>query len=317
MKTINIASSLLVMAAAFTSCSDTYDELPAVDSQEEITASFSISVPAEAGTRSDANVAENSYTLEWTVFDMTDSENPKIFTSGKKSIESLSASQTIEVRLIKEMIYKITFCAYDSTHQSFARYDKGKVRINYAEAKSIQIGDDLFTGFTETFMATKEIYKKSVVLRRPFAQLNWGSSDLEAITVAPCLKGTSASVTVGSGLYQTLDLLTGKYSDPMDGEFTFRAFDCGDLPKVEHGIPMYQDQYRLLASNLLLVGDSPVAVNCRLAFSGNVEVVAMVANVPLEKNFRTNIYGGLITNPASINLAINEYFEKSNDVTEF
>lgn len=317
MKTINIALSLLTMAAAMASCSDSYDELPVAEPQTEITASFRISVPTEAGTRADGDEATGQYTLEWTVFDVTDSANPKIFIKDSKTLESLSAEQTLELQLIKEMQYKITFCAYNAGHQSFAHYDEGKVMVNYSAAGSIQLGDDLFIAASDTFKATRDLHEETVTLTRPFAQLNWGASDLEAITVSPYLEGTTACVTVESGLYQTLDLLTGEYSDPVDGAFTFDAFDCSKLPDVEHDIPMYKEKYRLLASNLLLIGENSATIDCKMTFSGNIDAVAEVKNAPLEKNFRTNIYGGLISDPASLNLSINDYFEDGKDVTSF
>lgn len=319
MKTINVALSLLAIAAAVASCSDSYDELPVAESQTNITASFHISVPTETGTRADGDEVSSQYILEWTVFDVTDSADPKIFIKGEKSLESLAADQTVELQLIKEMQYKITFCAYDNSHKTFAHYEDGMIKVDYSKAESIQIGDDIYTAASDSFEAVKDMEEIKVTLTRPFAQLNWGASDLHAITVSPYLNGTTACVTVESGLYHTLDLLTGEYSDPINEAFTFKAFDCGNLTEVDqdHGIPMYQDKYRLLASNLLLIGDNPATINCKMTFSGNIDAVATVANAPLEKNYRTNIYGGLISDPASLNLSINEYFEGSEEVTNF
>lgn len=316
MKTINIALSILAAAATLTSCSDYSDEIPANINRTPAKASFHISIPTESGTRADEEVSGTDYTLEWTVFEITDNGDPKIFTAGTKPIESLSAIQDIDLQLVNNTQYKITFCAYDDNHRSFAHYDNGKVKVDYAAAGSIQIGDDLFTGSSAVFRATGEDHTESVRLRRPFAQLNWGSADLESSTVSPYLSGTKASVTVEATLYQTLDLFSGEFSDPLAG-FTFSEFDCSKLSEADHGIKMYEKDYRLLASNLMLIGSGTATVNCKMTFTGNVEAEAMATNAPLTQNFRTNIYGSLISNSAEISLSISEFFEDGINVTKF
>lgn len=316
MKTINIALSILAAAATLTSCSDYSDEIPANINRTPAKASFHISIPTESGTRADYEVSGADYTLEWTVFEITDNGAPKIFTTGTKPIESLSAIQDIELQLVNNTQYKITFCAYDDKHRSFAYYDNGKVKVNYAAAASIQIGDDLFTGSSASFRATGEDHTESVRLSRPFAQLNWGSADLESSTVSPYLSGTKASVTVEATLYQTLDLFSGEFSDPLSG-FTFSEFDCSKLSEANHGIKMYEKDYRLLASNLMLIGSGTATANCKMTFTGNVEVEAQATNAPLTSNYRTNIYGSLISNSADISLSISEFFEDGINVTKF
>lgn len=315
MKIINIALSLLALAATVASCSDSNDELPMMEPQSEISASFRLSMPNEIGTRADGDVENSTFMLEWTIFDVTDG-NPKIFSSGSQPLESLADDPTVELQLIKEMQYKITFCAYDSRHRSFAHYEDGKIIVDYSAAGSIQLGDDLFTGASDTFKATRDLYVKEVKLTRPFAQLNWGSSDLDAVTVAPYLDGTFAAVTVENGLYQTLDLLTGEYSDPVEGAVTFHNFDCGEQKEKSQGISMFGEGYLLLASNLLLVG-SEASVNCKMTFTGNVEAVATVSNAPMKRNYRTNIYGSLISDPRSLILSIDESFLGNKDFTGF
>lgn len=316
MKTINIAISFLAMASIMASCSE---ELPLDEPRSEATASFSISVPSEVGTRADANPLDGVLTLEWTVFELTDNGSPRIFTSGTRPIESVSEEQTLELRLSTGMQYKITFCAYNNEHRSFAYYDNGKVKVNYAAADIIQIGDDLFTGCSSIFTANDEGHDETVVLRRPFAQLNWGASDLETPTVAPYLKGSTGSVTVESELFQTYDLFTEEMIDPVDGSFTFKEFDCSILSNETLGIPLFETKYRLLASNLLLIGKDKTTINCKMTFSGNVEAEAVVSGAPMAPNYRTNIYGGLISDPRSITLSLENSFDfdGSNNVNPF
>lgn len=316
MKTINIAISILAAVASLASCSDYSDEIPANINRTPAKASFHISIPGESGTRADEEVTGADYTLEWTVFEITDKGEPKIFSTGRKTIESLTAIQDVDLQLVNDIQYKITFCAYDDNHRSFAHYDNGKVEVDYAAADSIQIGDDLFIGASASFRATGEDHTESVRLSRPFAQLNWGSADLESSTVSPYLSGTKASVTVEATLYQTLDLFSGEFSDSLEG-FTFSEFDCSRLSDADHGIKMYEKDYRLLASNLILIGSGTSTINCKMTFTGNVEVEATVANAPLTPNFRTNIYGSLISNSAGITLSVNEFFEDNINVTEF
>lgn len=316
MKTINIALSILAAAASLASCSDYSDEIPVNINRTPAKASFHISIPTETGTRADEDASGEVYTLEWTVFEIDDKGIPKIFSTGRKPIESLTAIQDIDLQLVNNTQYKITFCAYDSTHRSFAHYDNGKVIVNYAAADSIQIGDDLFIGVSEAFRASGEDHTESVRLSRPFAQLNWGSADLESSTVSPYLSGTKAFVTVEATLYQTLDLFSGEFSDSMEG-FTFSEFDCSKLSDADHGIKMYEKDYRLLASNLLLIGPESATINCKMTFTGNVDVEATVSSAPLTPNYRTNIYGSLISNSAGITLSVNEFFEDGINVTNF
>jgi hypothetical protein len=152
-----------------------------------------------------------------------------------------------------------------------------------------------------------------VDLYRPFAQLNIGASDVAAAKASGYIF-TKAQVMTST--YTALDLLTGEPSGDLQ-EITFAnatfpsklASDAQTFPITDEGVA-----YEYLSMNYLLVSDKQELRDVVLTmtpddgstFSNAKEFT--YSNVPVNRNYRTNIYGTLFTEQVKYKIAVKQKF---------
>lgn len=311
MKSGNIISSAIISLMLMASCSE---DIEISGNGGDPKVSFKVSMPRELGTRADGETTSHINTLEWSLFEVRAGGEKHLVYTEDRQLQDVQQIENVELSLVKGATYKVTFCAYDRENRSFASCDDGVVTVDYTAAGNNQTGDDIFVGCSNEILADNETHEVPVVLHRPFAQLNWASSDLEAASVTPYLNGTSASVTVKTGLYTTLDLFSGEVSGKVEGPVSFPTFECDDL---NNGIFETSDEtndYKLLAMNYLLTGTESSIINCEMNFSGKVSLTTSVENASVAPNFRTNVYGSLISDPANLQIDMSRAFADNKAV---
>ena len=304
MKINHIYSLLVALLCLMTGCSS--DNLLEQDNRSSV--SFRISIPCEMGTRSEEVTPQ--YILAWTLFAVNEGEGKetkKYVDSDSCILDEIEDELEINLNLAKGAVYKIIFCAYNAD-SDFASFDErqGVISIDYSKASVIQSGDDMFVGSYGPIHVEDGVIDKTIALTRPFALLNWASKDLDAPTVTPYLKDSKAHVSVSGDIYTSLDLFDNSLSSPINGH-TFPEFDCNNLTTETISMGNDDAKYVLLASNLLLTGTESSTLNCEMKFSGNVSVTASVDNTSVAPDFKTNIYGSLITDPANITVNLAPY----------
>lgn len=305
MKKIHLSAIALCGVFAFTSCSS--DE-PIINGEGNDTVSFRIEVPASLASRAtfgdESAVSLNN--LQWSVYDMTDEANPKlVFSSANKSaFQSSQKTETVNLQLVKGAKYQVAFFA-DNEQNKFVTCTDGVLKVDYALAKSNTANEDAFTGKSQIFTVGNDGYTETVTLTRPFAQLNWGTDDLNAQSVIPLLATLKANVKIGSPLYTTYGILGGTYGGQTTGDaITFPDIAMNKLPSET--FPKVHDfkTYALIAMNYLLTNQQVIDVS--LQFSNGT--VVNVPQAPVNTNYRTNIYGSLLTAPGSFNIVVNNNF---------
>ena len=147
----------------------------------------------------------------------------------------------------------------------------------------------------------------TVELKRPFSQLNISVSneDLEAARKANLVVGkTLVKVTTPT----VLDLVSGEATGAT--EVTYALADAANVaayPKAG---------YHQLAMNYLLANASKSLVNVTFSYtregSDTVINTREFGNVPVQRNYRTNIYGDLLTKSTGFNVEIEEAFLKDD-----
>ena len=148
-------------------------------------------------------------------------------------------------------------------------------------------------------------------MTRPFAQLNWGTDDLEAKVLGDLLKSLTASVKVSSGLYTAMDVLSGEVdaATAVSDAVEFGAVAFSALPAQTFPV----EGYSLIAMDYLLAGDG--TIDCELDFDNGLNPVVVNA-APVQVNYRTNIYGSLLTAPADFNIKVDNNFETPDNNIE-
>lgn len=215
--------------------------------------------------------------------------------SGKFIIDKLPIGETLD----------FVFWADNPQSGYIFNETEGIVYMKYSEATCNDEKRDAFFRSVRGVKITKGL-DLSVVLRRPFAQLNILTDDL------PAGDDNTYSVELGSNtFYDKLDLLTG-HAKSSSGAATvaFRAAKAST-----ETMAIGEKTYSVVSMNYLLVDghqDDPDSDNSELhlvKFLKNGTSLLGVdgdglTDVPFRRNYRTNIYGSLLTTDGSANYLI-------------
>ena len=250
--------------------------------------------------------------LQWSVYEVVDgvaSATPVFSDLKAGAFGGSQTEETVTLPLAKGKTYQVAFYADDSTN-GFVTYTDGKINVDYSKAASNTAAEDAFIGRSVQF-TVDGAYSETVTLTRPFAQLNWGTDDLDAKVLGDLLKSLTASVKVSSGLYTAMDVLSGEVdattavSDAVEfGTVAFSALPAQTFPV---------EGYSLIAMDYLLTGDG--TIDCELDFDNGLNPVSVNA-APVKVNYRTNIYGSLLTAPADFNIKVDNNFETPDNNIE-
>ena len=282
-----MAATMLVA----TSCTDD----PMVDpAGETSTVSFSISTP-EIATRT-FNDGKKATQLQYAVYDA----QGNILDGFTTTNATINISTTVDLQLTTGNTYYVLFWAAtpNTTYYKVDLTNK-KMEVNYTGAVSNDENRDAFYAY-EKVEVTGNLQKR-VELRRPFAQLNIGTNDLAASETAG-YKVLQSWVSVP--VYSGMDLSTGE----VVGTPEVKKFALANIPSGET-FPV--SGYDYLAMNYLLVGGiaEPELVEVEFGYTNTANFKdankkRKVGSVPLRRNYRTNLYGQLLTSNAKIEVVI-------------
>ena len=227
-----------------------------------------------------------------------------VFTGDDPTVLStdINLTKQVTLRLAAGKTYKVVCWA--SAKKSPYTFDTAtrKVSANYAGALTSDEALDAFYAVQD--ITVQGNTTETVKLYRPFAQLNIGTNDLAAAKAA----GFNAlKVSVKVPTYKSLDLLSGAVEQ---GDPVAVTFGEGDLPTGE-AFP--KTGYDYLSMNYLLMSADKQLVDLEFTVTaeGGATRTLPVSAVPVQRNYRTNIYGSLLTNSVNINVEIVPAFEES------
>ncbi len=295
------------LGAGLVSCSDdTLGDLTKGDG----TVTFSTVIEDETATRAMGD-GLSATQLRYAVYD----DNGNYVTDGSATMSNRQASVTLQ--LTSGMSYDIVFFALRNTSVYDFDAQNHKVTVNYAQmaggssSSYFRYDDDCFYQVRKGYKAGSST-QEDVILYRPMAQVNFGSDDLDAEVV----KNKYGSY-VYSGIATTactmLDLLSGEASDEEEIVLPYkRPVDAGlgDFPVA--GYTYLTSAYILVTEPSPLRDITMNAADSRSA-SAPIQTVS-VPHAPTKRNYRTNIYGSLLTSSSDWNVVIEPIFEGSTDI---
>lgn len=132
--------------------------------------------------------------------------------------------------------------------------------------------------------------------------MNIGTDDFDAAK-ASGLEVTQTEVVAKA--FATLNLATGEVADEADRTFTMKA-----IPTASDGEFPVAGGYKYLSMDYLLVGADKATVDVAFNYGGPQS--RTFTNVPVQRNYRTNIYGSLLTNTTDFNVVIEPAFATTN-----
>ena len=297
-----IYSAMAVAMLATTSCKDDFAETFVGD---QATVEFSISTP-EIGTRafSEGELVDH---LHYAIYEVEGQNLIKTSLFGTKDFEQNSRVVNLSLPLKTDKEYKAIFWADDEDAPYTVTFDtdRATMAVDYTDAKANDERRDAFYACVPVVIRGNE--SKTITLTRPFAQLNIGTNDYDAAANAGYTP-TLSSIKVYA--YSGMDLMTGNVT----GNQEIKIFDYAPIPGKVDGVRAENfpvADYDYLAMTYILVGDD---VTSEVTFGYKEDAAATeetktVGSVPLKRNYRTNIYGGLLTGTADINVEIEPSFD--------
>ena len=288
--------SVLAAAAALFVTSCAKDAQVAEVTVADATVTFGVTAP-ELASRA---FGEGAYARKLTVL-VYDKNGYRRDLQVEQTMTGLTT--TVEVnKLVKGEKYSFLFWAQSADATCFTLdAANGKVAINYATAMNNEKVDAFFA--QELDMEAKvNPTTKTVVLKRPFAQINLGTNDMDAFA-ANAFAAATSTLTI-KHIYNTLDLHDGSVAGV--GAVTIPA---ATIPAVGTKFKVgTADEYNYLALNYVLVEADKALVEVEYAIDNiaGIDAAKTVAlqNIPVQRNYRTNLYGSLFTTSATFNVEI-------------
>lgn len=306
-----------------TSCSN--DELDNVQSGNEATVSFSIGVEGGVQTRAISD-GSGAKTLVYAVYD---SEGKILQISGAdetnkqvtKDAFQNGLTDQVEMALAKGQKYTVLFWAQNKDCDKYDTEDLKAVKVDYTGGNNDETRDAFYAA--ETFEVTGNA-SINVTLKRPFAQVNVGvtQADWDA-AVASGINVTQSTVAI-SDVADVIDLSTGKVSqsESFNGKITYDVANIPDedeILKADIDNDGTLEEYTWLSMSYILVNDgsdngaAKATTGASFTFqptAGNsIELSKGLDNIPVQRNWRTNILGQILSGNIQFNITIDPVYD--------
>lgn len=324
-----LASAAIAMLCA-ASCQEEMNG-PDVQNGNEVTATVTVKAPGALATKAiaDGTKAKN---LVLGVFDADNNDKYLYsvgtlgtFNAGEAAVEfNENLTATVELTLMKGKSYKFVCWASDPTLECYTIAENfAAINVSYTvDNESNNENRDAFYACAPSGVVTAD-YSTTITLKRPLAQINVGttSEDLAAAVKAG-LDASQLTVTMSIPNPATvLDPITGEATSDGNTE-NYATFTSALSPvavnpeeKIVVNTQTTKGTYEWLAMNYILV-DKDALTNLKFTVSeGDREIdTYSVPFAPVQKNWRTNILGDLLTDKGSITVIIDPKFDDIYDV---
>lgn len=316
MKKKNLFISMLAMAGMLLATSCSQDELLTEPSNGDfVNATFTIGTTDGIGTRATIGNGTKADKVACAVYDAEGTELTELY----KVVNVVDMKATYEVRLAKGQNYRVAFFAYNSAADAYNVQDLKNITVKGDQNSNIE-NRDAFTNYVDV-EATVNAINENVTLYRPFAQLNLGvdNTELEAARKAGVVIAKSKIVVTNVyNQFSAYDNAVVATAEPMTMTFAMNAIPTErlEVDVNRDGTIANDETFNYLALNYLLVGDAGteksltdvefVWENADASKTNNPTTHFL--NIPVQRNYRTNIIGSLLTNPATFNIIIDADF---------
>lgn len=213
----------------------------------------------------------------------------------------------VKFSLVKGKTYHFIFWAQAEGAPYTFNPETKKVAIDYTGAANDESRDAFYA--VKTLKVTGPA-TEPVQLHRPFAQVNFGTSDSAAATDAGVTP--TASLFTATDAASSFDVFAGEGTDPVRISFTEATLPAERLT-LKDGT-----SYTYLAMNYFIpagkLNETHVS-NLSATFKGaSDDVVISVPSAKVQANYRTNIVGNLLTDQVVFNVEIVPAFEDETTI---
>ena len=309
--------SLVAMAAMLfaTSCQESL-----VEPQVAGTTTFTVQVPDQMGTKA-LGLAANVNQLFVAVYADASATNA---TPIYRAVAPVSNGQaTVSLNLIQDQFYDVIFWAqvgdnYVSADKTNDAYTFDLVNIPMNKNYHNTDAGAAFFYYWDNFQPTGT--SQPVTLRRPFAQLNLGTTSASLETNAGNFTLVSSKIEV-KGIADNFNTVSGfgtVTEANKDKVYTFIAVEDSQvstpLPS-DATINVAGVDYKYVSMDYLpIVGDDQalITVDATITLNNSQSIKHKFTNVPVRENYRTNIVGNLISSSTDFNVVVDDRFVDEN-----
>ncbi len=239
---------------------------------------------------------------------------PTVTVSGK--------SATVNFQLVKGQTYNFVFWAQNPNATDGAVVfdpETGKVNVDYTKITANDESLDAFTAHVNNLTVTGAM-SQNVTLYRPWAQVNYGATQADwDAAVAAEINVAKSKVTVNN-VYKTLNALTGEVEGPAEtADIALAANTIPASATTSRTLTVSGTNYKYIGLNYLLVGNegeqSLIKADLEIQKAdGTVINTLAFSNVPVQRNYRTNIIGNLLTSQVQFNITIDPIYDGENNI---
>lgn len=306
-----------------TSCSN--DELDVVQSGNEAQVTFSLAADGGIATRA----ISDGMSAKKLVYAVYDANGELIRTIANADINGQivdnsafdnGLTENVTITLAKGQQYTVAFWAQNPNCTAYTTTDLKDVTVDYAGLNNDETRDAFFKAETFTVTGNTEI---DVVLKRPFAQINVGvyQSDWDA-AVASGIEIEKSKVTIEKAA-TSINLLTGEVDGEQTVEYGFdiipAKFDTPETLDVDLDKDGAKENYVYLSMSYILANDATTGYakatleDLDFTFApisgNNINFGEGLNAVPVQRNWRTNIIGQILTGDVKFNITIDPIYD--------
>ncbi|MBO7322350.1 MAG: hypothetical protein J6U51_02045, partial [Bacteroidales bacterium] len=213
---------------------------------------------------------------------------------------------SLRLPLAKGQDYTILFWAQDSDCQAYNTDNLKEVVVDYTNAaKNNDETRDAFYAAVNVHV-TGGPQKVDVVLKRPFAQVNVAVPQAEwQRAIDAGVNVSQSSVVFTQEVAKKIDLSTGDVSEYASVQYTAEAIPTEKLT-------VNNEDYVYLSMSYILVGEQKSMVNnATFTFNSNVNAVTLsVPNLPVQRNYRTNVLGTFLVDYVDFNIVVDPIYNE-------
>lgn len=301
--------TFLALASLMTACTSE-DELIANGDELNVTFTATLDQYIDSRAISDGTMVDKLLFIAY------DENGNEIAGLRQPDVPVVDGHATVVTRVVKGHRYTFVFWAQNSSCTAYTfSEDMHKLNVNYEGMHANDESRDAFYAVNTDFAQTPvtEPFERDVTLRRPFAQLNFGTTTEDLVAASNIAPPTGSRIKIDRGVFSSLDLFSGVASNEV-------AVDMLAGPFIEEPLTVAGEQYEYLSMNYLLVnsdksditGITMTTVMNRLNQEYTHELE--IDSLPVQRNYRTNVVGRLITKEVDFNIIIDASFTNDDSV---
>ena len=326
--------SLFAMASMVFASSCSQEEVISQSTGNEVKVTFTTELRNDVKSRGVGDDTDNVDQLIFAVYDemgkeislLRQSTHPDADGATKQiKLTPVGEKQkaTIDVVLVKGQTYKFAFWAQKKGFSAYTfNPETAEVTVNYLDRKANQREADAFFAGIPSHTVTGT-FTMDVTLKRPFAQVNFLTSQKDIENARKAGFNPANSRIIVENVAQTLKVLTGEVSNFNNAEVTFdyAALLKNESNKIEETtINSVSGNWKYLATAYFLPQNKSeeTKINATMeiqAEDANKAVTKIVASdITAQRNYRTNIYGNLLTSNGTFNVLVDPSFDGDHNV---